>query len=149
VTERYAVNLREGLREAKSIMENEITGLICRDIGGDHQRIDWRQTHYVGVTFKHTLLPIWIANYRYRERLFRVLVNGWTGRVAADRLWSTWKIISLVLAIIFAILLAIVLVKIAKGQTSQRAEYGNSPEFGHARDARVNVDWPKLRESSP
>ena len=46
-----------------------ITGPIHRDIGGDHQRIDSRRTSYVGVTFKHTLLPIWVANYRYREKL--------------------------------------------------------------------------------
>src|SRR5207237_6406002 len=55
VTERYAVNLRDGFREAKSVMENVITGLICRDIGGDDQRIEWRRQHYYGVTFKHTL----------------------------------------------------------------------------------------------
>ena len=76
VTERYAVSLAEGFRTAKGVMEDEITGLICRDIGGDHQRIDWRRTNYLGVTFKHTLLPIWVANYRYREKLFHVLVNG-------------------------------------------------------------------------
>ena len=79
LTERYAVGLKEGFHEAKEIMEDHITGLIRQDIGGDHQRIDSRRTNHVGVTFKHILLPVWVANYRYREKLFQVLVNGRTG----------------------------------------------------------------------
>ena len=116
LTERYSVSLTEGFDDAKGVMENTITGLIHRDIGGDHQRISSRRTNHVGVTFKHTLLPVWVANYRYRERLFQVLVNGRTGRVAGDRPWSWWKIVRLVLLILFAILLALVLVNTAKGQ---------------------------------
>jgi hypothetical protein len=116
VTERYSVSLKDGFRHAKHVMEDAITGLIHRDIGGDHQRIEWRRTNYVGVTFKHTLLPVWVANYRYRDRLFQVLVNGRTGKVAGDRPWSWWKILRLALLIFFAILLVLILVSKAKGQ---------------------------------
>jgi DNA-directed RNA polymerase subunit RPC12/RpoP len=126
VAERYSVSLKEGFREARGVMEDTITGLICRDIGGDHQRIDWRRTQYMGVTFKHTLLPVWVANYRYREKLFRVLINGETGRVAGDRPWSWWKITRLVLLIIFAILLVVVLVNMAKGQSRHKTT-GQNP----------------------
>jgi DNA-directed RNA polymerase subunit RPC12/RpoP len=118
VTERYSVSLKDGFREAKDVMHDHITGLIRHHIGGDHQRIDWRRTNYVGVTFKHLLLPIWVANYRYREKLYQVLVNGRSAKVAGDRPWSWWKIVRLVLLIILAILLAVVLVNKAKGQTS-------------------------------
>src|SRR5687768_7100021 len=85
VTERYAVSLKDGFHKARELMEDEITGLIRRDIGGDHQRIEWRRTNYVGVTFKHALLPIWVANHRYRDKLFHVLVNGRSGKVAGER----------------------------------------------------------------
>jgi len=128
VTERYAVSLSDGFREAKSVMEDQITGMINRDIGGDHQIIDWRKTRYVGVTFKHTLLPIWVANYRYREKLFQVLVNGRSGRVAGDRPWSWWKITRLVLLIIFAILLVVILVNMAKG----RSKHATAPSREYA-----------------
>ena len=128
VTERYAVSLKDGFQVAKRVMEDEITGLIRRDIGGDHQRIDWRRTNYLGVTFKHTLLPLWVANYRYREKLFHVLVNGRTGRVAGERPWSWWKIARLVMLIIFAILLAAVLVMKAKGTSGGRAGTGGRAE---------------------
>lgn len=127
VAERYSVSLREGFRDARGVMEDAITGLICQDIGGDHQQIEWRKTRYVGVTFKHTLLPVWVANYRYREKLFRVLINGETGRVAGDRPWSWWKITRLVLLIIFAILFIVVLVNMAKGH-SRHTTKGQIPQ---------------------
>ncbi|HVK14275.1 MAG TPA: hypothetical protein VM597_36375, partial [Gemmataceae bacterium] len=103
LTERYSVSLKDGFGRAKEVMHDHITGLIHRDIGGDHQRIDSRRTSHVGVTFKHALLPIWVANYRYRDRLFQVLVNGRSGAVAGDRPWSWWKIGRLIFLIVLAI----------------------------------------------
>lgn len=112
-TERYAVGLKDGFDEAKTIMAPEITTLICRDIGGDHQRIHSQQTHYFGVTFKHLLLPAWVANYRYQERLFQILINGRTGKVAGERPWSWWKIIRLVLLILLAVGLIVAVMSLA------------------------------------
>lgn len=136
VAERYSVSLKEGFREARGVMEDTITGLIQRDIGGDHQRISSRKTRYVGVTFKHTLLPVWVANYRYREKLFRVLINGETGKVAGDRPWSWWKITRLVLLIIFAILLVVVLVNKAKGQSRHTTKGQYPQQFADPQVAR-------------
>jgi DNA-directed RNA polymerase subunit RPC12/RpoP len=144
VAERYSVSLKEGFREARGVMEDAITGLICRDIGGDHQQIEWRRTRYVGVTFKHTLLPIWVANYRYREKLFRVLINGETGRVAGDRPWSWWKITRLVLLIIFAILLVVVLVNMAKG-SSRHPKRAHNPH----QSAELLVAQGKCQDGTP
>jgi DNA-directed RNA polymerase subunit RPC12/RpoP len=149
VTERYSVSLKEGFKEARSMMHDQITQLINRDIGGDHQQISSQRTHFMGVTFKHTLLPLWVANYRYRERLFQVLVNGRSGRVAGDRPWSWWKIARLVLVIIFAILLAVFLVNKAKGHsTHKRADLKANEEWvvqsGPVLEARV---WRSERES--
>jgi hypothetical protein len=138
VTERYSLSLKEGFREARAVMHDQITQLINQDIGGDHQRIDWRQTNYTGVTFKHTLLPLWVANYRYRERLFHVLVNGQSAKVAGERPWSWWKITRLVLLIIFAILLVLILVNQARGQNSDERMTGS--QIGRA------VSVPEGRE---
>lgn len=103
-TERYAVGLKEGLAKAKELMEPTIDSLIRRDIGGDHQRISSKTTHYSGITFKHVLLPLWVALYRYHEKTFQVLVNGRTGKVSGYRPWSWWKIALLVIAILIAVL---------------------------------------------
>ena len=55
------------------------------------------------VTFKHTLLPIWISAYRYREKTYRFLVNARTGEVQGERPWSWIKILLLVVAILMVI----------------------------------------------
>ena len=44
-----------------------------RDIGGDHQSISSVSTQDVGVTYKHILLPMWLAVYRYRDQTYRIL----------------------------------------------------------------------------
>jgi len=109
VAESYQVDLPQGFEAARQIMDGVIRQTICRDIGGDHQRIDSVDTQYENVTFKHTLLPVWISAYRYRERVFRFLVNARTGEVQGERPYSAWKITVLVLSILFAILLIILI----------------------------------------
>jgi DNA-directed RNA polymerase subunit RPC12/RpoP len=108
-TERYLVGLKEGFDLAKAIMAAEVRRLCCRNIGGDHQQLDSVQTQYVGVTFKHILLPVWIAAYRYREQTHRILVNGQTGAVVGTRPYSWVKIALLVLGILLAVLLGFLL----------------------------------------
>lgn len=116
--ERYSVSLALGFDEAKDVMHDHITGLINRDIGGDHQRIHFRRTRHNAVTFKHTLLPVWIANYRYREKLFQVLVNGESAKVAGDRPWSWLKIVRLIFLVLLAIGVAVVLVRKVRGPSA-------------------------------
>lgn len=106
-TERYAVGLEEGFASARGIMDSKIRQLCLRDIGGDHQRLGQVWTKHRGVTFKHLLLPIWLAAYRYHDKLFRIFVNARTGEVVGDRPYSTWKIIGAVLAGILAAVLII------------------------------------------
>lgn len=103
-TERYTVTLGEGFAAATEIMDAQIRLLCNRDIGGDHQRLDSVETQHVGVTFKHLLLPIWLAVYRYHDKTYRIMVNARTGEVVGSRPYSAAKIAALVLAILIAVL---------------------------------------------
>jgi DNA-directed RNA polymerase subunit RPC12/RpoP len=105
-TERYVVTLAEGFGTAQQIMDVQIRQLCCRDIGGDHQQLNSVQTQHVGVTFKHILLPMWLAVYRYQNAPYRILVNARTGEVQGDRPYSWIKI---TLAVIAGIILAAVI----------------------------------------
>ena len=60
-------------------------------------------TSYRGVTFKHTLLPVYLGAYRFNEKAYQVMVNARTGEVQGERPWSVWKILFLVLAILAAV----------------------------------------------
>jgi DNA-directed RNA polymerase subunit RPC12/RpoP len=97
-SESYQVDLPAGFDLARSIMDERIAELVRRDIGGDVQQIHDVQTRYDDLTYKHILLPIWISAYRFRQRVYRFLVNARTGEVQGERPWSWWKISGTVLA---------------------------------------------------
>lgn len=107
VAERYQIPAVEGFGRARIVMDNAIMTLVRRDIGGDAQQVSSVRTQVDGVTFKYLLLPVWIAAYRMRDRVFRVLINGRTGQVSAERPWSAWKIAGVVVLALAAILVAV------------------------------------------
>jgi DNA-directed RNA polymerase subunit RPC12/RpoP len=99
--EGYQIQLDEGFADAQGKMRNVIEGDVRRDIGGDEQRITALDTDYQNVTFKHILLPVWVAAYKYRNTTYRFVVNGQTGKVQGERPWSKAKIaIAAVVAVI-------------------------------------------------
>lgn len=97
--ERYRVELEDGFKVAEARMEPKIRQAICRDIGGDEQRINWMKVQHAHVTFKHVLLPLWMSSFRYRDKVYRVTVNARTGEVAGERPYSWFKILLLALVI--------------------------------------------------
>ena len=97
--EGYTVEIGEGYQQARAIIDRTIQRDVKFDIGGDRQRIHAIDTNVSDVTFKHVLLPVWLAAYKYRGRSYRFVVNGRNGRVQGERPWSIWKIFFAVLAV--------------------------------------------------
>jgi DNA-directed RNA polymerase subunit RPC12/RpoP len=110
-TDSYRVDLGAGFATAQGMMQPTIEASCRSDIGGDEQRVDSMDTRYRSIKFKHVLFPVWISAYRYRGRIFRVLVNARTGEVQGERPYSVAKIVGLVLAVVAAIALAVVLAR--------------------------------------
>lgn len=98
--QRYQLPLPEGFEAAKQVMEITIRQDVCRDIGGDEQRISSMNTSYSGISFKHLLLPVWLSAYRFNQNVYQVMVNARTGEVQGERPYSVWKIAGLVLFIL-------------------------------------------------
>jgi LSD1 subclass zinc finger protein len=105
--EAYQVTLREGFPIAKQSIDEAVRALIRSDIGGDQQRIHSVSTRYSEVKFKHVLLPAWISAYRYRDKVYRFLINGQTGEVSGESPKSWWKIAFLVLGILVVLFLVL------------------------------------------
>lgn len=112
--ESYTVSLGDGHQGARVKMDQVIHMDVRRDIGGDEQQVDSINTDYTQETFKHVLLPVWIAAYKYNGKSYRFLVNGQTGEVQGERPYSAWKIA-------FTILLVIVLIAGAVYMTDPEA----------------------------
>lgn len=96
--EAYTVELEDGFALARAKMDRVIQRDVKFDIGGDRQRIHDIHTDIRDVTFKHILLPVWVAAYKYRGKSYRFIVNGRTGRVQGERPYSAWKIAFAVIA---------------------------------------------------
>ncbi|MES2550130.1 MAG: primosomal protein N' (replication factor Y) - superfamily II helicase, partial [Pseudomonadota bacterium] len=111
--EGYTVGLGDGHQKARQKMSEVIVQDVRDDIGGDDQRVDDVDTSWSEETFKHILLPVWMAAYKYNGKSYRFIVNAQTGEVQGERPWSAWKIA-------FAVLLALV---VALG-----AAYLNDPQ---------------------
>lgn len=90
--ESYTVPLAEGHATARQEMGGVIAMDVRRDMGGDVQQIEALDSEFSAETFKHVLLPIWLAAYKYNGKSYRFVVNGQSGRVQGDRPWSAWKI---------------------------------------------------------
>jgi len=100
--EGYTVELADGYQEAREIMNRTIARDVRFDIGGDRQRISSMDTDVGKLTFKHILLPVWLAAYKYRGKTYRFVVNGRTGSVQGERPWSVWKIAFATIAALLA-----------------------------------------------
>ena len=92
-SEAYTVELTDAFKDARAQMDRVIERDVRFDIGGDRQRIHHIETQLSDVTFKHILLPVWTAAYKYQGQSYRFVVNGRTGQVRGERPWSTVKIL--------------------------------------------------------
>ncbi len=99
--QRYQLDLPAGVEHATEAMRSRIAQAVCRDIGGDQQVIDSMETQYSNRQFRHLLLPVWIGAYRFRNRVYQVVVNASTGEVKGDRPYSLVKIVTPVLVVVF------------------------------------------------
>lgn len=113
--EAYTVELHEGHHLARAEMMRVIQSDVRRDIGGDEQQIGRLDPSFTAETFKHVLLPVWTAAYKFRGRSYRFVVNAQTGQVQGDRPWSAWKIA-------FAVLVVAALIAAA-------AYFGNNQQY--------------------
>ncbi len=125
-SEMYQGGPRQGYAEAENIMEEVLRNDVARDIGGDLQRISHMRSSHQDVQFKHILLPIWVAAYKYRGKSFRFVVNGQTGEVQGERPFSIGKILSL---IILACVMAVGLFWFAEnsGMVNQLQQHSTTP----------------------
>ena len=52
-------------------------------------------------------MPVWLLTYTYGARIFHVLVNGSTGRMAGEYPKSFWKVAFFVLGIIMLVIIVL------------------------------------------
>ncbi len=84
----------------KNKLNSHVQNLVRKDIGGDEQKIHHIEITHSNEKYDQISLPLWIAAYQFNNRIFRVCVNGQTGKIDGERPYSVIKIILFILAII-------------------------------------------------
>lgn len=90
--EAYAVELSAGHARARARLDALQKELCASAVEGDTHRNLLVRNRYSEETFRYALLPVWIATYRYRARLYRFVVSGQTGEVIGQAPYSRLKV---------------------------------------------------------
>jgi len=120
--ESYTLDLMPGWAKGQGIIAQGQEQRCSSDIGGDTSRGLQVSNQFQQSAFKHVLLPVWIAAYRYKGKVFRFLVNGQTGEIVGEAPWSVAKI-----ALLVVFILALIGGIVAVVQSQQSHQRSNSP----------------------
>ncbi len=98
--EEYQIDLEEGWARGQRAIEQLQTSRCAGDVPGDTHRNLRVHNTIQGVRWKHVLLPVWSVQYRFRGKVYTVLVNGQTGLVVGDAPYSPIKVTLFVLLLV-------------------------------------------------
>lgn len=96
VAERYSIGLKEAWEHAKASIHNKLEDLAATDIRSRHHTTHVRgvsvRASFDDITYKYLLLPIWVSNFKYKNKVYQFMVNGQTGKVSGRTPISAVKV---------------------------------------------------------
>ncbi len=84
--------LHENEEYIKQKIEENIEEKLIKKENYDVVIVDKMNFNHKEITYQQVLLPVWISAFRYRNKLFQVVVNGQTGKVVGTHPYSGIKI---------------------------------------------------------
>jgi predicted RNA-binding Zn-ribbon protein involved in translation (DUF1610 family) len=103
--EAYTVDLKGGWATGQEIIQEEVRQACAREVPGDTFRNLYVDTAFSNMTYKHVLFPVWIASYRYKDKVYHFLVNGQTGEVQGQAPISWIKVVLVVIVALIVLIL--------------------------------------------
>jgi DNA-directed RNA polymerase subunit RPC12/RpoP len=100
LAEDYAIDVRGGWGIAKGHILSKERSRCASDVPGDTHRFLRVNTSFSNITYKHILLPVWVASYNYKGKTYHFLINGQTGELQGYAPISWLKVAAVAGAII-------------------------------------------------
>lgn len=92
MNEEYSISAEAALQLCQEVFRQRADQEIGDFLPGDTHRGLHTSTHFTQISRDLIFLPIYILSYRYKDKVYRFLVNGQTGHVAGDKPLSSWRI---------------------------------------------------------
>lgn len=102
--EEYSIQREAALAVCQQEFRRREQQAVAAFLPGDTHRGLRVETAFSHVQSDLVLLPIYILSYRYRDKIYRFLVNGQTGAVAGDKPVSAVRVLLFVLGILLLLL---------------------------------------------
>lgn len=112
-SEHYSVRLNDGWDIAKSSMDESMKRAILNDYHYDVVSYLNVTTNYNNIKYKYVLIPVWIGVYTYKNKPYRFIANGVTGRFTGKAPVSALKVLLFVAIILAIVILLFVFAQIA------------------------------------
>lgn len=85
ISERYTIGIKSAWETAKSKIQSklraDITSHIKSTCRADRVSGLTMRTTYSNKKYKYIILPVWMSSFTYKNKVFRFMVNGQTGKV--------------------------------------------------------------------
>ena len=112
-SEHYSVRLNDGWNIAKGNMDESMKRAILNDYHYDVVAYLNVTTNYTDIKYKYVLIPVWIGVYTYKNKTYRFIANGVTGRFTGKAPVSVLKVLLFVAIILAIVILLFVLTQSA------------------------------------
>ena len=109
VVEHYQIVLFDAAERSREAMTVKLYKMAAAQIPGDTYRTLQIHPEFSRQTFKHILVPIWLLTYNYSAKVYQVVVNGSTGKMAGRYPKSPWKVAFVVMLVIVVMLIVLML----------------------------------------
>ena len=117
--ERYSIGLKDGWKTATEKMADAIESGIRDEVRerfhADHVDSVKADTKYSRTTYKYLLLPVWMSAFSYKNKVYRFLVNGQSGKVGGKTPVSALRVLLTIGAILAVIVGLFLLMRACKG----------------------------------
>jgi len=117
--EAYTVELRGGWAQGQEIIKGHVQAACAQQVPGDTHRNLRVDTAFSKMSYKHVMFPIWLAYYRYNNKVYQFLVNGQTGEVQGEAPISWIKVAFVVIVVLIILAVIVWLMSMSDGGTTE------------------------------
>ena len=104
-SEESAIDRTTALQVARQQIEKEEEEACRRLVPGDTQKDLRVQTEVHDLNARLIYLPIWLASFKYKDELYRCVVNGQTGTIGGEAPTSKGKVALVIIGVIAVVAL--------------------------------------------